>query len=338
MIIKLPKLTEIVGDKQDFLVSIDNLLKSHGEGKHHLWMPIETVKFLSTMDGLCIFSKQVLIALMSQVVEEAGLFKEFSFYADVNFEDKHILNYREGVLRIGYGHFLDSTAIQESILLSENGLDGEAYLWGANVYLALAGIRGMRVNMEIQPGGGNTTYDQFERLEKSKRFFACIVDSDQDHPNAPLGETARRFNRVEKGFSKRRYFEVLNCHELENILPLKIVKELFEDICDTSLVQSNKYIKYRVYPDHKAGLCIKQARLDDAKYKANYWSIFEDLEEEALVCARFGNNMLKSCIDFMKQLSPKKAASYIDSNVDLEWIRISKMIASWGVGGRGLRS
>ncbi|MGP6300320.1 hypothetical protein, partial [Pseudomonas aeruginosa] len=121
-------------------------------------------------------------------------------------------------------------------------------------------------------------------------------------------------------------------------VPLKIVKELFEDICDTSLVQSNKYIKYRVYPDHKAGLCIKQARLDDAKYKANYWSIFEDLEEEALVCARFGNNMLKSCIDFMKQLSPKKAASYIDSNVDLEWIRISKMIASWGVGGRGLRS
>lgn len=338
MIIKLPKITEVVGDKDEFLVSIDNLLKSHGEGKHHLWMPIETVKFLMGVDGFCVFSRQVLIALMSQVVEEAELYREFAFYAAINFEDKHILNYHEGVLRIGYGHFLDSAAIQESILLSENGLDGEAYLWGANVYLTLAGIRGMRVNMEIQPGGGNTTYDQFERLENGKRFFACIVDSDRDHPNAQLGETAKRFKRVDVGFSRRRYFEVLHCHELENILPLKIVKELFADICKAGLVQSDGYINYRTYPDHKTGLCIKQARLDDVKYKTDYWAAFESLEEEELICASFGDNMLKACVDFMSLLSPKKAASYIDENVDAEWIRVSRMVASWGVGGRGLRS
>lgn len=337
MIIKILESVDFTSDRDAKISAVENLLKAHAEGKHRLWMPISVIRELSKFDGLGSFSLRVLDELMGQSVEEKDLHKEFLFFARVDFFDKYILSFNLGVLSAGYQHFSDSAGTQEIVLLTENNLDGDAYFWGAKTYLNSKKIR-LGLSIDIQSGGGNTTYDRFSRLDRGKRFFACIVDSDKDHPKAALGTTAKRFAGVSLGFQGRRYFEVLPCHEIENILPFAIVREVAKDKINGEFVFDQKFLEYRSFVDHKAGVTIGQARLIDKLHGGRYFSVFDDVEEDFGLCPKFGVGLLESCIEFMDSLSVKNAIKYVDESLDKDWVRLSKVVASWGVGGRGLRS
>ncbi len=301
-------------------------------------MTFEAAKTIGGLGGLSQFSKRSLNELISKINEETYIDKELAFHAQVDFEDKYKLEFNDGVLHIGYEHLTDSASTQETILLSENELDGEALTWGAKTYLHRANLGTLGISLTVTPGGGNTTFDGFKRLNGGKRFFACIIDSDKDHPKAKLGETAERFNEVSVGFVGKRYFEILPCHEIENIIPERIIRELFGEQCNCSLVFQERNIGYRAYPDHKSGLTAKAAREVDRKYNDNYWHAFVDIDDGETLCAKFGNGMLRACVGFMSSLSPKKSLGYVNAHTDSEWLRISKIVASWGIGGRGLRS
>ncbi len=301
-------------------------------------MPISSVKQLSKTEGFGAFSKRVLNELMSQVNEQRMIHKAFVFYVDVDFLDKHRLEFVDGVLFVGYHHFFDSASTQQAVLLAENELDGEAFLWGAKTYLHKNKIGGLNVSLDIQPGGGNTTINVFSRLDRSKRFFACIIDSDRAHPHGSLGLTARRFRGVSPGFEAKRYFEILEHHEIENLLPLAVVRAVAGKVCDNGIIFRPEYCGLRVYPDHKAGLTVKEAKAEDRARGADYWSALEDFDEDDVVCPRFGADLLRSCVSYMEELSPKKSVEHMCDEVDAEWVRISKLVASWGVGGRALRS
>lgn len=338
MIIKILDSIDFASDSQNKVLAVENLLKAHGEGKHHIWMPIGVVQELSRLQGLGYFSKRVLEELAGQVNERRFIHADFLFYACVDFVDNYRLDFLNSVLHVGYHQLLDSSSTQESILLTENDLDGEAFVWGARTYLQKHKLSGLNVALEIQPGGGNTIINSFNRLSKGKRFFACIIDSDKEHPKASLGTTAKRFNKVDQGFKSRRYFEILQHHEIENLIPFSIIRSVSGELCTGGSVFNPKFYSYRVYPDHKMGLSLKQAESHDREYGDNYWSCFSESGDELTICPKFGDDLLRKSIDFMATLSPKVAPQYIDDSCDSEWIRISKLVASWGVGGRGLRS
>ncbi|WP_024682737.1 hypothetical protein [Pseudomonas syringae] len=338
MIIKIIESIDFSSDSQNKILAVENLLKAHGEGKHHVWMPIGVVQELSRVQELGYFSKRVLDELIGQVNERRFIHADFLFYACVGFEDKHRLQFLDGVLHIGYHHLIDSSSTQESILLTENDLDGEAFLWGAKTYLHKHKLSSLNITLEIQPGGGNTTVNSFNRLSRGKRFFACIIDSDKEHPKASLGTTAKRFNKVNQGFEGKWYFEILKHHEIENLIPFSIIKSVAGDLCKNGYVFDPEFYSYRVYPDHKMGLDLKQAASHDRDHGDDYWSCFSGLETESVICPKFGDDLLRRSVDFMSTLSPKTAIQHIDDNFDSEWMRISKLVASWGVGGRGLRS
>ncbi len=338
MIIRIPGELCLTVDQANKMIALENIIKSHGEGKHHVWIPAPTIKELCQVDGFCYFARRTLDAMLSQVSEGAYLHKEFDFYAVVNFVDKHALSHVNGVLDIGYAHFLDTTTTQESILLAENELDGEAYYWGAKTYLQLKRISGAKVNLEIVHGGGNTTYNCFVRLDRRSRFFASIVDSDREHPKGCLGATAARFKNTKVGYDGKRYFEILSCHEIENIIPLKVLASINEVKLNESLVHKPDNIDFRVYPDHKTGLSLKEAKKADMLHKDEYWKKFDDLDPDTLLCSDFGENLLRDCVDYVCTLSPKKSREHIDEKSDKEWLRICKVIASWGVSSRGLLS
>lgn len=338
MIIKILDSIDFTNDPQNKLLAVENLLKAHGEGKHHLWMPIDVVQELSRCQDLGYFSRRVLEELASQVNERRFIHANFLFYACVDFVDKHRLDFLDQVLHVGYHQLLDSSSTQESILLTENDLDGEAFVWGAKTYLHKHKLSGLNVALEIQPGGGNTTINSFNRLSEGKRFFACIIDSDKHHPKASLGTTAKRFSSVDQGFQNRRYFEILQHHEIENLIPFSIIRSVAGELCTGGSVFDPRFYSYRVYPDHKVGLTLKQAELHDLTHGDDYWKCFSEMENEFTICPKFGDDLLKKSIDFMSMLGPKVSIQYVDDNFDVEWLRISKLVASWGVGGRGLRS
>ncbi|WP_145996620.1 hypothetical protein [Stutzerimonas balearica] len=338
MIIKIPSRLDLQLDLENKVIALENIVKAHGEGKHYVWMSANTVKELSQFEGFGHFARRTLDALMSQVSESAYLYREFAFYVLVNFSDGYALSYQDGVLDVGYLHFTDTAATQESTLLSENALDGDAYCWGAKTYLQIKRLNSLQVRLDIFPGGGNTTFDCFTRLDSSRRFFVSFIDSDKEHPKAGLGATAARFNRTSTGYARRRYLEILSCHEIENILPLQILKSVCTGKVVNSLVHAAEHIGFRCFADHKAGLLLSQAQAKDRLHNDDYWQAFDELDPETVLCSAFGENLLRDCVEYMSRLSPKQSKEHVDGELDAEWIRISRLIASWGVSSRGLVS
>lgn len=89
-------------------------------------------------------------------------------------------------------------------------------------------------------------------------------------------------------------------------------------------------INFRAYPDHKTGLSLKDAKKSDKLHKDEYWKKFDDLDPDTLLCSDFGENLLRDCVAYVCSLSPKESREHIDEDVDKEWLRICKVIASWG--------
>lgn len=338
MIINIPSKLDLHVDREDKIIALENIIKSHGEGKHLIWMHAATIKELSHVDEFGHFTKRTLNALVSQSTEYAYLYKQFDFYVSVNFEDKHALSFSDGVLNAGYLKFRDSTSTQQPILLAENDHDGEIYSWGARTYLQIRSLHSLKVNIEILSGGGSTTYDCFTRLDSGLRFFTCYIDSDKRHPKWPLGSTATRFKYIPPGYKERRYLEILDCHEVENIIPWKVLDALYKEKLESSLVHKSENISFRAYPDHKDGLTVGVALANDKAHHDNYWEKFKDADPDTELCPGFGEALLKQSVEYVNALSPKSSKAHVDETIDSKWLKVSKSIASWGVSGRGLLS
>ncbi|UZE34726.1 hypothetical protein LOY69_29240 [Pseudomonas sp. B21-059] len=338
MIINIPSKLDLHINREDKIIALENIIKSHGEGKHLVWMHAATIKELSQIEEFGHFTKRTLNALISQSTEYAYIHKQFDFYVSVNFEDKHALSYSDGVLNAGYLKFRDSTSTQQPILLAENDHDGEIYSWGAKTYLQIKGLNNLKFNIEILSGGGSTTYDCFIRLNSGLRFFTCYIDSDKCHPKWPLGGTAARFKYIPPGYKERRYLEILECHEVENIIPRKILEALCKEKLESSLVHKIENISFRAYPDHKIGITVGAALANDKAHHDRYWEKFKDVDPDTELCPGFGEGLLKQSVDYVSKLSPKSSKSHVDEEVDSKWLEVSKAIASWGVSGRGLLS
>ncbi|QVW23644.1 hypothetical protein KJF94_28035 [Pseudomonas hormoni] len=336
MILVIETLPDLSLDKLIKLAAIDNILKAHGEGKHFLWMPYELVISYLAIKELSYYSKRVLDDLQSQVNETKSLLRKLELYVNVHFDDKFTLNYVSGTWHIGYGHFRDSESLQLPILLTENDDDGEVFIHGAKAYIAKLKLGACDIKLETASGGGDTTHKMFEKLNlKSTRFFACIVDSDKDHPKAKLGSTAKKFKKTQAGYSEKRYFEVLECHEIENILPFSLVREVAGAECKSSLIFSNsKYHELRKYPDHKNGLSVGEALKADESYRGEYWSQFSKHNENEVICPGFGENLLSSCLTYLASKSSRSISEMIDERLDSEWLRVTKIVAQWGVSTR----
>lgn len=338
MIIKILKSINLKVDNNDKLSALENILRAHGEAKHLLWMPFEVASQLRKESQLSAFSQRILNSLMGEINEGIGIENDLNFYTIVNFDDKFKNTPSKNISELGYGHFTNSSWTQEAILLTENELDAQAYLWGARTYIKKIRKSGVNISLEIQPGGGSTIYNSYNRLSNSRRFFICIVDSDKNHPNAALGSTASRFSNIPQGFNGKNHLSILDCHEIENIIPLAILGDVSEQLLADSIVHQPKHIDYRKYPDHKSGLKLSSARKLDSHHQQEYWKEFYEEDDDLLLCPSFGNGLLENCINFMNTLSPKKSVAKIHDQHDEYWLELAKTVASWGISSRGLGS
>ncbi|AHF66274.1 hypothetical protein [Pseudomonas cichorii] len=316
--------------------ALDNILSAHGEGKHVLWAPIEVVEALQDVPQLSSYSKRVLFSLKSTVIETRRIERQFDFHVVVEFDDGARMELGEGRLNVGFNYFLDTRMLQPSILITENLLDASALECGAALHLVGNKLlSAFGVVLDFRPGGGSTTYDLFKDLVSQGRFLLCVIDSDLKHPKGPKGSTAKRFRHEKLGLNLAYHLEILGCHEIENILPVNVVRDLVPRAQTPCLLySSSKYHRYRPYPDHKFGLRVSTARQSDLEFNSDYWSEFNGCDDEVWICAPLGESLLQNSVQKMKEMSPHKLYESLNKTADEEWMRVSKLVASWGVGVR----
>lgn len=316
--------------------ALDNILASFGECRHLVWMPRELTKSLLEFDLLSAYSKRVLHELYSFVAETKGIEQEFNFHITIDFNSPQLLQTSEECITIGYGLLCESTSLNKSILLTENLKDAELMEISARTYLSLSGkLSACKISVDQRGGGGNTTFDSFSQLERNNLFFLCIIDSDLKHPKGPTGTTAKRFKDTQHGLKNRRYLRILECHEIENLIPLAVIKELRGAEYEGSFIQKlDRNSLDRRYPDHKAGLTIKSAMEADAKHGENYWHTYYphyNKRRKTWIIAPLGENLLSDTIEYMNKQSDHSNAKKASAVNDSMWLAVSKDVASWGI-------
>lgn len=318
------------------LIALENILKAHGEAKHLLWMPHNTATELLACEKLGFYSKKVLTELKSEVNETREITNKFKLKLTIDFSDQYKFKFEDGSWMLGFGHFRDSEVLQKPILLTENDDDAKIFVIGAKTYLIRERIGNCDIKLETSLGGGDTTYKIFKKYKDEQiRFVACIIDSDKEHPRAPLGSTAKKFAKLKQGYCEKTYFQILDCHEIENILPINILKEVAGSTVNSGIIFNNpKFKSFRKYPDHKKGLTVAEAMSEDAGYRDKYWSDFKGFEDHDIICPNFGEKLLANCLRYLEENGARQASKHIQEETDNDWINIIKTVAEWGVSSK----
>ncbi|WEJ74573.1 hypothetical protein [Pseudomonas sp. PSE14] len=339
MIITIKQSPNLDVDDAKKIRAIENILISHGECRHAVWMPVDIVQELLSANRFSEYAQRILYDLRSSVVETRGIEKNFSFHVEVDFSNAKTLQPSNNKTLIGYSHLVNATTLNKSVFLAENLRDAEIFSLGAESYLFHNQLyRSYGISLERAPGGGNTTFDYFSKLEEESKFFFCIIDSDLKHPKGPIGSTAKRFSETPSGYHEKRFLRILDCHEIENIIPLQVVRAVTNGEIEKGLTyRLNRCKEDRKHPDHKSGLSIDQAIDQDDKYNSDHWKLYyphKAKKGQTWIIPPLGENLLSHCLKLMSEISIEKLTEYISTEFDETWIDISKDVASWGVAAK----
>lgn len=122
---------------------------------------------------------------------------------------------------------------QKCILLCENLKDCTFYSFLGENYCSHNNITDYHVSFMNLGGGGQTTAETYKNMVcEEKRSVLCVVDSDKKYANTcPLGKTCVAVKNEVTGFTELDppfYTVILPLHEIENIIPLVILAEIYK--------------------------------------------------------------------------------------------------------------
>lgn len=133
--------------------------------------------------------------------------------------------------------FSDPKQICLNYLVCENVRDCDFYIYGTKYLLANLLGRSYHLNISEGNGGGGTIIEVLKKYAE----YSClaICDSDKKYPLCKKGKTLTSvLEYFERGHAPRMWMQALDAHEVENLIPLKVLES----------VRKNKTHKYRMKP------------------------------------------------------------------------------------------
>lgn len=336
MIYKISEIPDLQVDRLNKLQAIDNALRSFGESKNILWMPINAVDFFIEEKCFGEYSQNILHSMRTFVRQEKANLATFEFSVVISFREKFVFSEQDGSIFIGYGYLIDSGRWQCTSLLAEDLIDADIYENAARASLAGNGYYNQYdVKFQKVDGGGSRTYRNCQRLCESPKLSVTILDSDKGHPNGDLGSTASKF-QVPFNQSEWAKIFILESRELENLVPRSIMREAIAHGGDTAMLNCFDYLvdtHRRHFFDHKEGL-IKRTAVDLDRSHGCYWGDVYELDaydEREFLGIGFGRNILQTCLRLITEMSPHQLYRHVEQNTDEEWASVSAFLMSWGL-------
>lgn len=201
---------------------------AHHEGQHLVVMGHKLADMLLKQQGWSRRAEGALRVIQSQI-STAGGYRQVSEQIEI----QPVISYerRPGppvVHAVPLGAFGDSYRTQRSRFICESHHDARFYQEVSEQHLSRAYPRS-RLQLEfIYGGGGNSVAQWQEAMNLHPRPVIGIVDSDKTAPDAPFppNATAERVVAVHQPGGVRCLM-VLNCHEVENLLPQALVRQTY---------------------------------------------------------------------------------------------------------------
>lgn len=126
--------------------------------------------------------------------------------------------------------------LRETVLLCENDIDAEWYDWIGRAHAASiqasTSATTQQLRFRARGGGDSTTAGALTREANGPQPVLCVVDTDRDHPTAPLGGTARAARKaanvvIRNNHLSPAHVEELPARNVENLLPASLAGTVF---------------------------------------------------------------------------------------------------------------
>lgn len=247
----------------------------------------------------------------------------------------------------------------QCILLGENLNDCIFYKLLAERYLysELKGSKGISISFQQIPGGGDTTSIVLDNCVASdNRLTLCVVDSDIKYgktdifPQEPAkGGTVDKLNTVKYHLEKstaKQLFDLLclDVHEVENLIPLSILREIAETTVK-DMLPGVEYLEGLLKNGYESAILCYDFKNGSEKLKSaaalTYWfQIAESMQDYSMpaLCSK----ILVKAIDALSTPLPSKEKKVVtialDSYLESRWYTIGKTVFSWGCANRPSRS
>lgn len=214
-----------------FIDFIDGLCSARRNGRHIIYSDVGTLETLMGLDAFGVRTKATLRKISKKVRLKRELFESCETYVRVvsavgTFE-KILLAAGKEEIRISTDRISGDDIFSKTRFVVENRTDGLFYASLAAMSMdRVSSLRDVNLVYEIIAGGGSQTPREYSVLRATEYLTLCMVDSDVDYFEAPLGlNTAQPIFDLDSKdppvFSKSL---ILNCYSAENLIHPEILK------------------------------------------------------------------------------------------------------------------
>lgn len=353
----------------DTVLALENLASARREGKHIVMAKRETLKKIALCSRLSQFARNIYHKLYNQSTQfQSYLYAVTRYIEIVNpcYEPQVVSDSGKQIIKVCPRFFNDSESVQKTILLCENSDDAVLYEIIAKVYLIWK-KRNVQIVCEPRGGGGNTISSEYINIQQAKkRFCLCIADSDKIAPDGNLGSTASRLQTQSDSTCINTQTFILNCREIENLIPNSILSELCSG--NPERLKALKYfqnissaVDIRDFLDIKKGTRMKEIMQASNPKVKSFWEVKLSLipnisscidkwcqanwqcssnsgECKCKISLGFGESTLSNTVEYLKQKSPHEIAKIVDRSKHSDWEQIGQVVINWCIAESPIRA
>lgn len=371
---------EILLKKDAFIACIKNLALGVQEGKHIVTGPLSLLSKLVSANQIPGDTRALFRIIKNKRSESELIKKNIQMYVVVSPEPtSEKFDYRNAnqVYTVSYEWFSNSIRIQSARLLCENIDDAKIYTHMTEAYLWSKSPKMNGVTISFRPSGcgGTGIADRLKESISSEGASLCIADSDRKWPGGPLGDTAKCLRNAAKEIENDVTVAgiiILSCHEVENIIPPRLVLESIP-------ANANKEVRLKFnnlkqakllgtssdnwYFDLKEGLCQFDLNNGQNEQQKSFLSAISSQSRavrlkvsakcsDAPTCSKrdecscvlihgVSDTMLDMIVKFLEKVTPQKLAELTflgerPSSYDY-WIELCATLFSWGCAFKQIR-
>jgi hypothetical protein len=349
-------LSKLEKDDHAAIAGLENVLAASYNGEHFITTSFITARALLKLP-LSLRGQAVLYRLKGSISGHGHLPYPESFVVRIIADGTpHRVSPRAWDLPI---NFFRKRQFPQSVVLGENMLDADAYIWGARQAKVKHKVK-ERCSMIPDAGGGSQTAVKLQNyLTNVNGFCFCVTDGDYRDPDSPKSDVSSLCEQSALASSWPAFATDFHARSIENIIPLDLIEDSFEDMPipqefhDFKKIASTDQDTTR-YIDAKSGLkyCwVQKAKPNTSKH--DFWTskiAKHNLQQRAdqlsksppkcdgekcskcILINGLGNGTLKRTVQYFKKNTSQKLAQRIE--ITSTWCDLGLSIFHWGMADK----
>lgn len=351
---------------------LEDLARCRQAGFHLITGSRSLLKTITNLSNLSRKSSDVYLFILEELTQLRNVTKLLARRIEVTDEyATNVITNSDGsqTFQIPYRKLQTLSIFNKTILLSENLLDSKIYAHIADAYIAMNGLKGIKLKFEKRGGGGSTIAGEYYEIQQNQeRLCLCVVDSDKKTPNSTIGSTAKNVTAKDDSNILLCEVAIIEPRDIENLFPTSVLREIVQGASKLSVIEvletidacpANSDARYHL--DIKKGITLGEVLHSPAQEEFHkYWKTIlarhgfsnnlacsvsancnNPRECTCIIAAGLGDKIAEEFYDkFLNVSSSQKVAERVSTIEHLRstWESIGRIIAAWGCGSQVIRT